>query len=91
MSNNNSSIEDKQTETADNTITFRVTSKDTLKLDFITELLTDCNQIEKDNTSETLRWTIDFVFNLLNRIASQKASGNISNSLVIDLSFLKLQ
>lgn len=83
MSSENKSV----TET---TVTFRATSSDTLKLEFINDVLTACNQVEDDNTSATLRFIIGFVFNILKHVTSQRAGGDVQNSINVDLSFLEL-
>lgn len=72
------------------TITFRATNEDVSKLKWITDVLSNCGQVEVENTSDTLRWTIGFISKQLKHITDQRANGNIKNSITVDLSFLEL-
>lgn len=83
MSSENRSV----TET---TVTFRATSSDVSKLNWINDVLSSCGQVEIKNTSETLRWGIGFIFKVLKHVTDQRASGKGTSSLAVDLSFLQL-
>lgn len=83
MSSTNRSV----TET---TITFRATSADVNKIKFINEVLAKCGQAELENTSETLRWGVEFIFKILRHAIEQRAGGNIQNSTNVSLLFLQL-
>ncbi len=72
------------------TLTFRATSDDVSKLKWINDVLSSCRQVERENTSETLRWGIGFVFKMLKHITDQRAIGNIQNSITVSLMFLQL-